>query len=484
MAMKDLKGWDFENKRWRWLIKGEYVQVTCQQLGLPEDQWTKEGSLKAAYEWKMEFKGQKAIELQRQHPHAAHLEKLKERFQIATDLGLDTSEIKAEIEETERLPEYETAYLSQSTIAKMAAAELILGIDLSEIDSVALNAFFGSDEIWHDRKRRSGRVEIGKTIGDASRRFLEGKQDESRLGTRSADGADNIRRWLGKFVDFTGDLAPIDSISFELWERWQRACKAKSLKTQTEEAAKEYQVSKTFIRWLWKQDLLSLPKNYDDKMRFNRWTKDIVIYEIADIKKTLALASGQTKLHILLMLNAGMTQIDISKLRKSQISFENGTITRKRSKTELLENTPLVCYPLWTETLEELKKHFSKHPTLALTTKSGQDWVRKQTLSSGKLKKCDNVATQWGNLKKANPKATFLRTLKSLKKTSSTLIFNNRDFSMYHQLFLGHSAKTISLINYSKFDQAIFRQAIMWLAEQFGLNKATRKARAKSHANC
>ena len=467
MAMRDLKGWNLKTHRWRWLIKGEPVCVTCAQLGLPEDQWTYEGSVKAAYEWKMKFKGQQAVERAKLHPHAEHLERLTERFQIASDLGLDTGEIQAEINETKALPAEEDAYIDQATGDKIQFARL-QGLNVDGLDPSLLKRLFGSDELWADRKKRSGRVEIGKTIGEASKRYLAGKQEESRAGIRSADGADNIRRWLGKFVAFAGELTAIDAISFDFWERWKLACKAKSTRTQTPEAKDEYAVSKAFVRYLWKQELLTLPRNFDDKIGFTQWTKEIAVYEIPDIKKTLALAPGQLKLHVLLMLNCGMTQKDISDLLKSQIDMKAGTITRKRSKTEFKKGTPLVSYPLWSSTLTELKKHLSPHPSLALTTKTGQAWVRKATRADGMLSKADNIATNWRNMKNAHPEATFLKTLISLKKSSSSLLRNSDKYAEFYEYFIGHSDKTTGAKSYGKLDKKKFNQAVAWLAQKYG----------------
>lgn len=451
------------------MINGNRVSVSCQDLGLPEHLWTKEGSRKAAYAFKLKLIGQFEAEQKLRHAHADYLDKLTERLQVATDLGLDTTSIKNEIEETKALRADQNAYVDKYTAAKIIAAELAFGIDLTGADPVALNTIFGSDDLWNDRKRRSRTVEIGKTIGDAAKRFIEGKQDEARNKIRSADGADNIRRWLNRFIDFVGRQCAIDSITFDLWERWQRTCRAKSRDTQTAAAKDEYQTSKSFVRWLWKQDLLQLPKNFSDNMRFPQWTPEIETYSTSEISETVKLASGQLKLHILLMINCGMTQRDISELKHEQIDWKTGVITRKRSKTELSKKTPLVSYKLWKDTLRELKKHLSKDPVLALTTKSGKPWCRKEIKQDGRLYKADNIATLWRNLRKRNPDAVFLKSLKAVKKTSASLLRNNTEFSEFHDFFLGHSEKTTAGRNYAKLDQNKFANAVIWLGRQYGL---------------
>jgi len=59
---------------------------------------------------------------------------------------------------------------------------------------------------------------------------------------------------------------------------------------------------------------------------------------------------GRTRLYILLMLNTGCTQVDISELKQSEVDWQRGRITRKRSKTAKHESAPVVEYPLWQET--------------------------------------------------------------------------------------------------------------------------------------
>ncbi len=81
-------------------------------------------------------------------------------------------------------------------------------------------------------------------------------------------------------------------------------------------------------------------------------------FEAHEVRELLtACNSERTRLYMLLCLNCGMYQNDISELRDRQVDWTAGTITRKRSKRR--KGGYKVKYPLWPETFELLKKHRS-----------------------------------------------------------------------------------------------------------------------------
>jgi len=102
---------------------------------------------------------------------------------------------------------------------------------------------------------------------------------------------------------------------------------------------------------------------------------------VREVKEIIEKARGQTKLHILLMLNCGMTQQDLSDLRPEEIDWSAGTITRRRSKTQHNEHTPIVCYRLWRETWTLLQQHGNRTRGHALLTTTGKAWVRDEILN-------------------------------------------------------------------------------------------------------
>jgi hypothetical protein len=78
-------------------------------------------------------------------------------------------------------------------------------------------------------------------------------------------------------------------------------------------------------------------------------------------------ASDRTKLYILLMLNCGMTQQDISDLLVTEVDWAAGAITRKRSKSADHKGVPTVKYALCPETLRLLRQERAAEGARALT---------------------------------------------------------------------------------------------------------------------
>ena len=83
-----------------------------------------------------------------------------------------------------------------------------------------------------------------------------------------------------------------------------------------------------------------------------------------------------------------------------------------------------------------------------------------------KLKKNDNVKSAFDRLKH---KTKISKPLKSLKKTSASLIRNNERFAGLESLFLGHAPQSMSEKHYAKVPQALFDGAIAWLGEEYGI---------------
>lgn len=115
---------------------------------------------------------------------------------------------------------------------------------------------------------------------------------------------------------------------------------------------------RSFVRWLWRTEAIEeLPRNLDSKdLTISKKLAAPAVFTVEEVTASLAAASDRTKLYILLMLNCGMTQQDISDLRINEVDWDAGTITRKRSKTADRKGVPTVKYSLWPETFRLLRQ--------------------------------------------------------------------------------------------------------------------------------
>jgi hypothetical protein len=154
-----------------------------------------------------------------------------------------------------------------------------------------------------------------------------------------------------------------------------------------------------------------------------------------------------------------MTQQDISDLHPAEVDWEAGRITRRRSKTEKEETTPIVCYVLWNETWNLLKKYGKRGGDQVLLTHTGRPWVRDE-LVNGKRRRSDSIKSLYAHLKVQHP-------LKRFRKTGSTTL--DKQYPECVELYLGHAPRTITQKSYVTPSQDRLDEAINWLGEQCGV---------------
>jgi hypothetical protein len=112
---------------------------------------------------------------------------------------------------------------------------------------------------------------------------------------------------------------------------------------------------------------------------FKVGAKAVEMWTAEEFRAGLDAATGQLRLHLLLMANCGFTQEDISDLLDTEVDWRAGRITRKRSKTHDHSNVPVVNYKLWPPTFALLKEYRSGRERVMLTA-SGKCWKRKELI--------------------------------------------------------------------------------------------------------
>lgn len=332
-------------------------------------------------------------------------------------------------------------------------------------------------EVWRDRlssRRRRAAVPEDKMVKAYTAKFLAEKEADAAAGELSAYRAETLRVDLHYFLDGFGPSRPVTDITSEVLVAYRARLLSEVEKNGYSNtwAHSRFSSLKTFVRWLWHMDALeSLPRVLDrTALRISKGTPSVITYTTEEIHVLLKQASDRTRLYILLMLNCGMTQKDISDLRPDEVDWDRGRITRKRSKTKKHRNAPEVSYVLWKETIALLRKERSTgDSSRILLNENGQPLRQDTRGGDGKFKKTDNVRNAFERLRK---KTGIAKTLKSFKKTSASLIRDTRDFSSVERVFLGHAPTSMSDKHYTHVPQNRLDEAINWLHDELQIEGA------------
>jgi integrase len=488
MARQYLMSWIPKQKRWMKLYKGHRYAVSCRQLDVPT---TKEDSWRAANDWWRKKLAELEVAAHASHPHREHLDLLAAQREWAlrhgqTDLA---NALSAHIEETEKLTEdvimqqpdgIEPPHGDGPVVADNIRIAELFGVTVPpDLDPQIARYLFGDHRIWQERfsRDRHPRTPAEKTVGRQVDRWVEIQQASAHAGKITPDRADNNRIALNHFKTFMNAGSPVEAITAERLDDYFMFCLGKVAERQKDSAKragwsvdyakKVFGVARTFIRFLWERGgVVELPRNISSPaFKFKVASRRVPTMTDEELKMQVGNATGQLKLHLLLMANCGMLQTDISELRQSEVDWAAGRIIRKRSKTKDAEDVPTVNYKLWPITFQLLQRYRSADPEFVLLTESGNRWVGKAMLVSGKLKKADNIASCYVHLKK---KTGIRKALKLIRKTSASKIEGHKEYGRYKTHFLGHSPRTVADRHYAAPSVELFDEIIGWLGRQYG----------------
>jgi integrase len=473
--------WDAAQARWTKMYRGKRYTVACSVLGGPA---TKEGSYQLANEWwrkkRAEIDGTQAAE----HPHAETLAELARKLGYANRHGLhdEAAAIARQTEAIQVLPHDQPAVnLDEQTNRLLDGIRLLLaGADNpAELNDPvllqALNAVVGDGPVWADRFKREPAASPDKTVKTQVERWVGTQQALVASGNMSPDQCDNRRICLYHFRDWIGEAVAVDVIDAPKLHNFYLWCLGKVQERQRDKghkqgwsgeyAKKVFNTARAFVRFLWEQGLVELPNNINSKnFRFGNGAKAVQTWTKEEVQWVIKESPGKLKLALLLMVNCGFGQSDVSDLLDSEVDWTAGRINRKRSKTGDWENVPLVSYKLWPLTVELLTKYRSGEETVLLT-ESGLPYVRKE-LVNGKLIKADGIASNYTHVKN---RLGFKKPLKLLRKTVATMLESHPTYGRFTSHFLGHSPATIKDKHYAAPSQPLFDEAVLWLGRELGL---------------
>ena len=278
---------------------------------------------------------------------------------------------------------------------------------------------------------------------------------------------------MTEFCEWLGGDASVREIDGGTLMKYRSHLLEKMRKTNwSRTTVRHYLVSvKSFVRWLWQMEAITtLPRilvGKTDFLEVGSTPSNVVVFSTNEIHSLLKTASDRTRLYILLMLNCGMTQKDVSDLKVDEVDWEMGRINRKRSKTSNHDTVPTVNYLLWPETFHLLQQERSSESADRLLLNSnGSPLCAESIDEDDKYQKTDNIKNAFDRLRK---KVNIKKPLKSLKKTSASLLRGDERFQGLDGLFLGHAPQSMSDKHYTLAPTKLLDRAITWLRRQYDI---------------
>jgi hypothetical protein len=191
----------------------------------------------------------------------------------------------------------------------------------------------------------------GRSCQEQADAWMDNQYLDVRTGEMTPRRWTCVKSHLERFLSFVGSKADVKTITDSKLDAFEQHLK-KQVGAQVsggEGISSKYanEVFATSRRWVRKwvygtQKLIPLPENISKRVSFGHSAKPIITWRVDEVHMVLGEASERMRLFLLLMLNCGFTQKDISDLQDGEVDWTTGRITRKRSKTKRKKNTPLV----------------------------------------------------------------------------------------------------------------------------------------------
>jgi len=467
MALKCQMTWDSARGRWRKVHRGKVYYFS--------PGGTKEATYQAANAWWRDKRAE--LDASRPaHPHAGRIAELERRLRWAGRHGTPAEPIQNELDHTRTLSERDDDpppldYPDEDRLRLLARYGIIV---TPAADPEVVARVIGVRRVHDDRARRdeSEPTPPDRTIGALAERYSALER------VRYASGDIKIATWVQErgclfvFRDWAGadqDASVINADKYETY--WEHI--SKNIKS-IDSKKRHLRIAKQFLIWLSEKGIIPLPSNLASRRyRFKGEPVPIAVMTVAQVQTLIANATGQLKLHLLLMLNCGFTQIDIAELRQCEVDWSAGRITRRRSKATSggYSKAPTVTWQLWNATFSLLKEHRQAGDDRVLLTEDGTAWVRRSPKGDDGFTKTDSIMSSYrrllDRLAMSHPGKTF-GSPSELRATASTMLDNHPSYGRYAQHFLGQTPRSVAASNYVVPSQTQFDKAVAWLGTQFG----------------
>ncbi len=462
--------------------RGKNYSVSCRQLGVEP---TKEASYQAANAWwedkEAEIEAEPRPSAPPLDPASATIRDITVRYSIGdlrrlTQQGEAARKVldildRASVDGVEPPP---GAAPTPSHAAGLARLEAGDGIPTHIINRVLSGGYSGemAPEFREHRLRRLEK-EIGpepappeRTVGGQVEAWVRLQRSRHVAGKISAGRVDAYERNVAVFRDWIRpgtDIGEINAPKLRDYYGWLCA-QVGAGRFSAAYARSLFGAARNFISRVAELDVIPLPGNIRSRdFTFDDTPKVIPRFTKAEIHTLLAACDGyspRTKLFLLLMLNCGMYQSDISDLRREEIDWERGVITRRRSKRR--RGGLVVAYKLWPETLELLGRFGSPDGERVLTSEDGNPLVQYKA-SGGDLDRYDLIGQAYRNLRE---RVGIDKPLKVFRKTSADILEKHKEYGRFYSFFLAHAPKSLGEKHYVTPSEDLFFEALEWLRSE------------------
>ncbi len=312
-------------------------------------------------------------------------------------------------------------------------------------------------------------IKVAKlTVEDFGEKYLQSCFTRYERGEISATWLEKIRISVCHFVDYLQTDLPLSKLNEMHLDDYRNYTLSLPISAATDKsispwtAKSRLDIVKLMIKWGYQMALIeTLPRNLDGYAKITIPEPTVNRFSREEINTLYSAASERTKMFMLLGLNCGMGQTDISSLRNSEIQMSENRIVRKRTKTGIH------CeFALWPLTVEMLKIHGNldgKPNDRVFLSKSGHPLVREYFVDD-KFKRTDAIRSAFFRLMKKT-KVPNHRGFYSLRKTAASEVEKIDDSTT--SMFLGHSEKGLMKRHYAERDWARLDMAITELSQPF-----------------
>ena len=486
MPALELMTWVPDQKRWMKWYKGKMYARSPRQLGTEA---TKEASRAAANDWweKKQAKIDEALGTPKKHPAnvTKHYQEAIENQRLHAKwlrrYG-DTPDAPEKAAESEAIIEWLRDALNLDTPPYPLKPEQhnpVIGLTVLNHHEYVR---------WRERFAQIRREEKAETAPPPENTirahiddYLAFRRGKVSAGKNTLGTFDTYRGRLLVFRKWVDPFASVETLNEALWERFYShlAQKVAENKMTQSTMVGTMNAAREFIRSRWERKFVELPRNLNSRaLAVSPALQDIVLFTNDEIKSLFGKALPHEELYLLLMLNCGMYPVDIAMLKHSEVDWDAGRISRKRSKTRnRSENVPCVDYPLWKQTFDLLKRHRSEHRELVLLNRNGAP-LWKEVEKDGKIFRVSNIKCNFFRLQK---KTSIKKSLKLLRKTAASKLEEHEVYGRYAEYFLGEAPHSVASRHYVRPSKEQFDAAITWLGQQFGVETAIRPA-AQAHS--